>query len=220
LESIEEEEQKSEEVGFSSDLEFMLSEIGEEIGEEWELIDEREVDYELEETLDNQLKDFEAELQETTLSKIWKFFSGGWNSPNKASNQDREIDGFYFKVRYKYVGNEAPERDFCRAMMRASKVYRKEDIYRLSDQGVNSSHGHKGQAYDIFKFKGGVNCHHKWLRQTYVSASKGASIGSQKTTQVSTNKARKFGYRVTNPKEVAMMPKDMPNSGHHPNYGK
>jgi len=220
LESIEEEEQKSEEVGFSSDLEFMLSEIGEEIGDEWELIDEREVDYELEETLDNQLKDFEAELQETTLSKIWKFFSGGWNSPNRESSQDKEIDGFYFKVRYKYVGNEAPERDFCRAMMRASKVYRKEDIYRLSDQGVNSSHGHKGQAYDIFKFKGGVNCHHKWLRQTYVSANKTASIGSAKTTQVSTNKARKFGYRVTNPKEVAMMPKDMPNSGHHPNYGK
>ena len=58
------------------------------------------------------------------------------------------------------------------------------------------------------------------MRQTYVSTSKTASIGSAKTSQISTNKGEKFGYRVRNPKEVAMMPKDMPNNGHHPDYGK
>jgi hypothetical protein len=30
---------------------------------------------------------------------------------------------------------------------------------------------------------------------------------------ISTNKSEKEGYRVRNPKEVAMKPKDMPNEG-------
>ena len=34
--------------------------------------------------------------------------------------------------------------------------------------------------------------------------------------QVSTNKAEKEGYRVRNPKEVAMKPKDMPYNGFLP----
>jgi hypothetical protein len=222
LENLEEAEQKeeSDSYGFSSDLELLLNELGEEVDENWTLIDEREVDYDLETELDSQVKEWESELSQTTLSKVWKFFSGGYATPNRESDQDKEIDGFYFKVRYKYVGNESPERDFCKAMMRASKVYRKEDITRLSSQGVNRKHGHKGQPYDIFLYKGGVSCHHKWIRQTYVSTSKNASIGSAKTSQISTNKGEKFGYRVRNPKEVAMMPKDMPNNGHHPDYGK
>ena len=86
---------------------------------------------------------------------------------------------------------------------------------------VNPGHGHTPeggteQPYSIWLYKGGVQCHHKWERRTYVSAKKNASIGA--STQVSTNKARKFGYRVTNEKEVSMMPKDMPRNGHHPNY--
>lgn len=221
LESLEEEQQEEEtdSYGFSSDLELLLNELGEEVSEDWTLIDEREVDYDLETELDAQVKEWEAELsKETTLSKVWKFFTGGTASPNQQSEQDKEIDGFYFKVRYKYTGNESPERDFCKAMMRGNKVYRKEDIAKLSERGVNRKHGHKGMPYDIFLYKGGVNCHHKWIRQTYVSTSKNASLGSGKTNQISTNKAEKFGYRVRNPKEVAMMPIDMPNNGHHPDY--
>ena len=34
-----------------------------------------------------------------------------------------------------------------------------------------------------------------------------------KTPKISTNKAEKEGLRIRNPKEVSMMPKDMPNQG-------
>lgn len=228
LEDIEADQQAKEEtaVRFSNDLEKMLKELGEDITEDWELVDEREVDYELEDTLDQEIKDHfqEVHSKRSMLAKlksaVVNFVGTGRANPNRESEQDKEIDGFYFKVRYKYVGNEAPERPFCKAMMRANKVYRKEDILNMNSNIVNPGHGHDGEDYNIFLYKGGVSCHHKWLRQTYVSANKTASIGSPKTNQVSTNKARKFGYRVTNPKEVAMMPKDMENNGHHPEYNK
>ena len=219
LEDVEEKQQEKEEaVAFNSQMEDLISQYGEDESEDWELVDAREVDYELEENLDEQVKEWEKEAnKETTLSKILKMATG-WASPNKASEQDKEINGFYFKVRYKYVGNQRPERDFCRQMMRANKIYRKEDILRMEKQGINASFGHDGKPYSIWLYKGGVSCHHKWERRTYVSATKKASIGSIKTNQISTNKARKFGYRPTNEKEVSMMPKDMPRQGHHPDY--
>jgi hypothetical protein len=223
LDSVEEEHQAQEEsVGFSlnSHLQDFIDEFGESESDEWDLIDAREVDYELEDDFDNQLLSMEEELQgkkPNLLQKVVKFATG-IASPNRPSEQDREIDGFYFKVRYKYVGNEAPERDFCRQMMRANKVYRKEDILRMEAKGINKSHGHEGQPYSIWFYKGGVSCHHKWERRTYVSASKNASIGSHKTSQISTNKARKFGYSPTNEREVSMMPKDMARQGHNPDY--
>ena len=187
-----------------------------------DLIDSREVDYEKEEELDSQLSEYEKELtskKESFLSKVYKFATGTAR-PNSESEQDREIDGFYFKVRYKYVGNEAPERDFCRQMMRANKVYRKEDILRMEAQGINKSHGHNGEPYSIWLYKGGVSCHHKWERRTYVSTSKNASIGSPKTREIDQIKAAGFGYVVKNPSDVGRMPKDMEDQGHHPDYRK
>lgn len=219
LEDFEADQQAKEEtsVRFSSDLTALLSTIGEDVPEDWELIDEREVNYELEEELDTQLSEYEAEISKPTgLSKIVSLIGTGRAAPNQPSNQDREIDGFYFKVRYKYDGSERPERDFCRAMMRANKVYRKEDIEKMSSQGINKSHGHNGQPYDLFLYKGGVYCEHRWIRQTYVSASKTASIGSPKTNQISREKARKFGYKVNNPSEVGIYPKYQRANGRHP----
>lgn len=219
LEDIEAKKQEKEAMQMSDDkLESLLNELGEDENEEWELIDAREVDYDNEQELDSQVAEWEQELKDkpSLLSKMWQFATG-IASPNRPSEQDKEIDGFYFKVRYKYVGNESPERGFCRAMMRASKIYRKEDIDRMSGLIVNAGFGEFGSdTYDIFKFKGGARCHHKWERRTYVSAKKSASIGSKDTNQISTGKARKFGYRVTNPKEVSMKPNDMPLKGFSP----
>jgi len=204
------EEPKQEEAEFK--LSHWLDAFGEEEGEEWELVDAREVDYELEEELDTQFSNWgHSKLKKVALAT-------GIASPNKPSAQDREVNGFYFKVRYKYVGNPSPERGFCKEMMRAAKVYRKEDIIRMGKSGINKSQGHDGQLMNIWKFKGGVACKHKWERRSYVSASKTASIGSAKTNQVSTNKARKFGYRPTNEKEVSIKPHDMPDFGHHPEW--
>ncbi len=224
LKSVEEKQQEQENVEFalSSHLQDWIDQYGEEESEDWDLIDSREVDYENETELDSQLAEFETNLMleqepKTWLGRLYNLATGRAR-PNTASEQDKEIDGFYFKVRYKYVGNPKPQRDFCRQMMRASKIYRKEDIIAMEAQGINKSHGHNGEPYSIWLYKGGVSCNHKWERRTYVSTQKRASIGSAKTSQISTNKARKFGYRPTNPKEVSMMPKDMPRQGHHPDY--
>jgi hypothetical protein len=205
-------EEPKQEAEMSVKMSHWLEAFGEDESEEWELIDSREVDYDLEIDLDTEF----ANWGHTPLKKI--ALATGIASPNKPSTQDREIDGFFFKVRYKYVGNESPERGFCKDMMRASKIYRKEDIVRMGKAGINKSQGHDGANMDIWLYKGGVSCKHKWERRTYVSASKTASIGSAKTNQISTNKARKFGYRPTNEKEVSVKPHDMPNNGHHPNY--
>ena len=225
LENAVSEEQVQEETGLelsglSKDLQDFLA-TGEDIEQEgYELIDVRDVDYDLEDDFDAQVQEWENELKpkQSTLSKIVNLVRTGVASPNKSSEQDKQVDGLYFKVRYQYVGDDSPERDFCRAMMRASKVYRKEDITRLSSQVVNKGFGEGGSdTYSIWLYKGGARCHHKWQRRTYVSFRKGASIGAADSAQISTGKARKYGYRVTNEPEVSMKPNDMPLKGFSPN---
>lgn len=223
-EQIKEEQDAMQEVRFSSHLEGMLDAFGEDESDEWELVDVREVNYDLEDDFDAQLKEEEAKLREgkkkTGLARVLELVGTGRANPNAPSAQDKEVDGFFFKVRYKYVGNESPERPFCKAMMSANKVYKKEDIVKMNSLVVNPGHEHDSDGYSIWLYKGGVNCHHKWERRTYVSTRKTSSIGANDSAQVSTNKAREFGYRVTNEKEVSMMPKDMPRGGHHPDYRK
>ena len=225
LENAATEEQVQEETGLelsglSKDLQDFLA-TGEDIEQEgYELIDVRDVDYDLEDDFDAQVQEWENELKpkQSTLSKIVNLVRTGVASPNKPSDQDKQVEGLYFKVRYQYVGDDSPKRDFCRAMMRASKVYRKEDITRLSSQVVNKGFGEGGSdTYSIWLYKGGARCHHKWQRRTYVSFRKGASIGAADSAQISTGKARKYGYRVTNEPEVSMKPNDMPLKGFSPN---
>ena len=195
--------------------------LGEDEDEEnFELIDQRDVDYDLEYDLDSQVTEWENELKpkQSVLSKIVNLVGTGRAAPNKPSEQDKEVDGVYFKVRYKYVGGGSPERPFCRAMMRAAKIYRKEDILAMSTKPVNPGFGEFGaNTYSIWLYKGGARCHHKWERRTYASFRKNASIGAADSTQVSTNKARKYGYRVTNEPEVSIKPYTTRTKGYSPN---
>lgn len=223
LEDLEADAQAQEQTALSShkSIDDLIAEYGEEEDlEGWELVDEREVDYDNEDDFDAQLKEWQERLMPKTslLSKIWNFVSTGTANPNARSSQDKEVDGFFFKVRYQYTGNPTPERDFCRAMMNQKKLYRKEDIVRMGSQIVNAGFGEGGaDTYDIFLYKGGARCHHKWVRKTYVSTSAGIDVNNPNAKTVSTNKAEKFGYIVRNPKEVAMMPNDMPLKGFSPN---
>lgn len=99
-------------------------------------------------------------------------------------------------------------------MVSANKIYRKEDLISMGSKAVNSGFGIKGAAtYSIFKYKGGPNCNHKFMRLTFKK--KGSiDVKSPLAPRISTNKAEREGYRVRNPKEVAMKPKDMPNRGY------
>ncbi len=102
-------------------------------------------------------------------------------------------------------------------MVAAKKIYRKEDIEKMSELPVNKGWGPKGNSdtYDIWLYKGGGDCHHFWMRKTYMA--KGVnikpSIGNP-NAEVSVNQAIKDGFKPeVNAKEVAMRPTDMPNSG-------
>ena len=193
-----------------------LIEKGEVLGEEWVLIDETEVDVDSELELDAEIKALNNKKKPSLFQKLASTITG---RPNAKSDQDQNIDGVRFITRYKYSGEQTGEREFCKSMLSADKLYRKEDIENTNSNSVNPNQGHNGANYNLFLFKGGVNCKHKWMRQTYVSFDNiKIDVNNPLATQISTNKAEKYGYRVRNPKEVAMKPIDMPNNGHHPNY--
>ena len=112
-------------------------------------------------------------------------------------------------------------------MMGAKKLYRKEDIQRMSNLVVNDYYysenkkrnigwGPKGALkYDVFKYKGGGNCQHFWLRQIYKT-----TLGESRTTKIDDaeligyTKARSEGFTPEkNSPLVAKPPKRMKNKG-------
>ena len=181
---------------------------------DWELTDSQYVDYDTEEQLDKEIEELNK-TKESTLSKILNFVSSGSAKPNRPSDQDKEIDGVKFKVRYRYDMGESSSntRRFCQVMTRANKIYRKEDIIAMEGKPVNPGWGPNGaDTYSIWLYKGGGSCHHRWRSDTFKYVGEGiGSIGASE--EISTAQGEKEGYRVRNPKEVAMMPKDMPNEG-------
>jgi hypothetical protein len=192
-----------------------LIEKGEVLGEEWVLIDETEVDVDSELELDAEIEALNNKKKPSLFQKLASTITG---RPNAKSDQDQNIDGVRFITRYKYSGEQTGEREFCKSMLSADKLYRKEDIENTNSNVVNPGQGHDGASYNLFLYKGGVNCKHKWMRQTYVSFDNiKIDVNNPNATQISTNKAESYGYRVRNPKEVAMKPIDMPNNGRHPN---
>lgn len=80
-------------------------------------------------------------------------------------------------TRYRYAGKGVGEREFCSKMLGAKKIYRIEDIDLMSKNSVNAGFGPKGATnYDIFKYKGGVNCHHYWEKLTYKRKNEGVKV--------------------------------------------
>ena len=66
--------------------------------------------------------------------------------------------------KFKYTGPSA-ERGFCKALMRLNKLYSMEDMQELERRlsRVNPGMGPNGRnRYDVFAYKGGVNCRHYW----------------------------------------------------------
>jgi hypothetical protein len=198
-----------------------LIDKGEELSDEWFLIDETEVDYDTEEELDLEINTLNNK-KKSTLSKMWKFItSTGTARPNiKDKEQDKVIDGVQFITRYVYSGDLTGEREFCKKMLRAGKVYRKEDIMAMESQVVNSGYGKGGSdTYSIWLYKGGPRCNHKWLRRTYANFD-GIKIDptNPNAKAISSATAEKYGYRIRNDKEVSMKPSDMPTKGYTQEY--
>ena len=213
-----------------TELESFIEEFGEDMPEDWELVEEEKADGEHTDF------DFEEVLNDVANEKI-ELASTGRAIPSRKSEQDgiskKSFD--YFRVRYVYtkdnfLSQEGETREFCRIMMGAKKVYRKEDIKSMGKKVVNPGWGPKGaNTYSIWLdkcsnslntnklelYKGGGNCHHYWLRQIYKT-----TIGDSKTTKIEDadligyTKARSEGFTAKkNNVLVAKPPKKMKNNG-------
>ena len=223
LENVQTEEQAAEETGtmLSKDsvIAQALIDLGEDAQENWVLIDDYEVDYEQEDEADKEIEALNKPKQ-SLLSKLVNLVSTGTANPRAKSEQDEVIEGIKFITRYSYDGEiRENSREFCKKMISANKLYRKEDILRMSNQVVNEGWGPEGiDLYSIWLYKGGGSCHHLWRRKTFVAFDEKTGIDplSPKAKTISTTKAEKAGYRVRNNNLVAMRPKDMPYEGFLP----
>ena len=235
LENVEDAETREEETGvklsqelpdeLGSDIADELIDLGEseeELLEGYDLVDESEVDYELNDELDEVITDLntEPEEDETTLSKIWNFVSTGTAKPNAKSTQDGKSKqdsqkGVEFLVRYSYAPEKAGSnsRQFCSKMIGAKKVYRKEDIVAMGKKSVNAGFGKGGSdTYSIWLYKGGARCNHKWFRKTY-------QIKEGKKSQITSGQAKSKGFKMPkNAQKVPVAPKDMKYKGYTAEY--
>lgn len=196
-----------------------LIDLGEDVDKDWLLIDEFEVDYESDELENEKLN---SKPKKSLFKKAVELVSSGVAFPNSKSEQDAIIDGITFITRYVYEGQDGGKsgetRPFCKLMRQANKIYRKEDILRMSNQVVNKGLGPKGaDTYNIWLYKGGANCYHRWNKQVYVSfKGYGIDVKSPLAKRIAGIKAEKYGYVVKNDKLVSTRPFDMPNHGFLP----
>ena len=190
----------------SEEVATWLIDKGEEMDEdEWELIDERKVDYEKEDMQD----------------ALWTFAraipgSSAERSSRGVSEQDNEL----IRVRYAYAPkvtgkNGNPSRDFCTKMVGAgNRVWRKEDIIESGNRAVNPGWGPNGSdRYSTWLHKGGGSCQHYWERRTYLR---------KDNKRISVNQAkaliREAGLEPleVNDPLVAKRPRDTQNRGFLP----
>ena len=202
-----------------TELDKFIEEFGEDIPEEWELIEEEVVDGE------HQDFNYEEVLNELMNEKL-ELASTGRAIPSRKSEQDgiskKSYD--YFRVRYVYANDNFLEnksgtkRDFCKKMEAAKKLYRKEDIINMGKKAVNPGFGIDGaDTYSIFLYKGGPQCFHFWSRRIYKTV-----IGESKTTKIEDadmigyTKAKSEGFTAKkNDKLVATPPRKMKNNGYY-----
>jgi hypothetical protein len=123
-------------------------------------------------------------------------------------------------VRYVYtkdtgLSQKGETRDFCRLMMSAQKVYRKEDLLQLTNKPVNAGWGPRGAAtYSIWLYKGGGNCHHYFKRIVYKTSLRNAKSKINDSQIISDVKALSEGFTLRrNSPLVSRAPKTMKNNG-------
>jgi len=191
---------------FKNDDIQALIDLGEDFPEGFVEVSRVDYNKDLEEEFDKQLLEINKDIQ--------NFVSTGPARPNAASEDDGTKGDVAFKVRYQYAGDSTGEREFCRRMLAANRIYRKEDIERMST--ANPSFAPKGSSsYSIFEWKGGIYCHHKWERVTYVK--KGISerweIRNIEANKLTESQADQRGMKPDIPRLVEIRPIDTPSRG-------
>ena len=200
-----------------------LAESGEQMLEEYVFVDEIDEDSDI----DNEdWANYLINEKKSTLSKV-KGLLGlkdevtSYKKGNAFSVLDSP-DGLY-KIRYKYaIGStkkSSSQRDFCRNMMNMADtgiVWRIEDIDKASREGVNKQLGHKGRSYDLFKFKGGIYCRHKWKKVLYRLRANTEESNNLKDYKTTRKIPAKYNRNPRGSKDAAKAPINMPNDGAYP----
>ena len=234
LENVQDSETMEEETGVKlseesrSLIEKRLKDIGQDESEllaDYDLVHEAEVDYDLEDELDEIVNELNKPKDDTLLSKVLKFAKVGKATPYRDSEQDgtskkKGQEDVEFLVRYKYTkapgkSKTGEQRDFCFEMEKANKVYRKEDVLEMKSLELNPGFGKGGvEEYSIWLYKGGPRCEHRWTRKLYARKD-GRSLGNA----ISTTQAIKRGFRPeSNNRKVSIAPKNMEYAGYTKEY--
>ena len=196
------------------DLNIIFDELqGEQIDEEvWEIVDEQD------EGLIEDYEDWAKKLIKENKEKFADEIRSKEDLPS-------QLDKSYYRVRFKYIKKSRKPskstRTFCKNMMRLAKagfVYRLEDIDKASREGVNKQLGHKGRAYDLFRFKGGVYCRHAWKVILYrlkegTELREGESMDDYTKTD---SIPKSYTPKPRGIKDAVIAPENMPNQGHYP----
>jgi len=229
LDNVEDSETREEETGvkMSSDVDkFIDTEIAdalidlgqdeEELLKDFDLIDEAEVDYELEDEQDQKIKELNEQVELASTGSAKPYRESDQDGKSKQKGQEDTI----FLVRYMYNPQKTSpnSREFCKKMISAKKVYRKEDIKSMETRVVNAGFGKGGSdTYSIWLYKGGARCQHKWFRRIYARKEGSKSLGDV----ISTTEAKSKGFKPeTNAQKVPVAPKDMKYKGYTAAYWK
>ena len=200
-----------------------LAESGEQMSEEYVFVDELDEDSDI----DNEdWANYLINEKKSTLSKVKGLLGlkDEIDSKKKGSSFSYldSKNGLY-KIRYTYaIGSSkasSSQRDFCRNMMNMAAsgiVWTIEDIDKASREGVNRELGHKGRSYDLFKFKGGIYCRHKWKKVLYRLESNtepSENLGNYKKTR---SIPKSYMKNPRGSKQAGIAPENMPNRGAYP----
>jgi hypothetical protein len=200
-----------------TDIADALIDLGqdeEELLKDFEVIDEQEVDYDNDDDLNQKIKELN---EQTNLASTGSAKPYSKSSQDGKSKQKGQEDKTYL-VRYVYSPAKTKDtsREFCKKMVSAKKVYRKEDINAMTTKVVNAGFGKGGSdTYSVWLYKGGARCNHKWFRRIYARKEGSKSLGDV----ISTTEAKSQGFKPeTNAQKVPVAPKDMKYKGYTAAY--
>lgn len=200
---------KSENLSDDAYIAEELIELGHDAPEDWIMIANYPVDYEY----DDQENEAIDRIMDVNLA------STGTARPNAKSDQDKKISERKYYVRYRYSGEiDDDSREFCRSMMKAKKLYRKEDIMKMGKIAVNPGWGARGaDTYSIWLYKGGGSCRHIFEKVLFISAKGfGLDLNNPYVKEQAWSKAEEAGLKIRNNRLVEIMPRNMPYRGFLP----
>ena len=200
-----------------TDIADALIDLGqdeEELLKDFEVIDEQEVDYDNDDDLNQKIKELNEQTNLASTGSAKPYQDSKQDGKSKQKGQEDKT----YLVRYMYnpATTKGTSREFCKKMVSAKKVYRKEDINAMTSKVVNAGFGKGGSdTYSVWLYKGGARCNHKWFRRIYARKEGSKSLGSV----ISTTEAKSQGFKPeTNAQKVPVAPKDMKYKGYTAAY--